>query len=77
MRLAELRWDGVSDRVGDVDDGGALLDDRLDHAAEVVQIRARRILGGKLHVLAQGLGITHRLSGILQDGIPGFLQLIL
>ena len=44
----ELRWDGVADRVGDVDRGGTGVDDRLVDAQQELRVGARGILGGEL-----------------------------
>ena len=45
-----LGRDGVADGVGDVDGGGAGVDDRLDHPGEKGEPGTGRVLGGELHV---------------------------
>src|SRR5262249_22753951 len=46
-----LAGDGVADRVGDVDGGGAGLDGLLDHLGQEVQLGASGVLGRELDVL--------------------------
>src|SRR5439155_6044502 len=48
----EVRRHRVPDGVGDVDGRGARLDGTLHHLDEEVRLRARRVLGGELHVVA-------------------------
>ena len=51
--MVHLEGRGIADRVGDVDGGGARVDDRLDHAAEEIDLGAGRILRRKLDVVAE------------------------
>ncbi len=46
-----LRGDGVADRVGNVDRGGAGLDDALDDLGEEVEFGAGGVLGREFDVL--------------------------
>src|SRR5262249_8244688 len=54
--LPPLSGHGVPDRVRDVDGPGAGLDDRLQHVAHVLEVRARGVLGRELDVVAVGPG---------------------
>ena len=48
-----------------VDDGGAGLDGRLDHALEEALVRAARVLGIELDVLHVALRVAHAVDGPL------------
>ena len=52
-QLRELIRHGVADRIGNVDRGGAGVDRRLHHLREELELGARGVLGGELHVLAR------------------------
>jgi len=75
--VAEFVRNGVSDRIGDVDNGCSRLDGAIDDPAQVVEIRAGRILCRVLHVLTIALGVAHRFYCHLQGAVPVSAQFFL
>ena len=76
-QLAELLRHRVADRVRDVDGGRALLDHRLQHAAEEVEVGARAVLGRELDVRAGVLREAHRELRLLEHLLGRHAQLLL
>src|SRR5258706_10177159 len=68
---------GIADRVGNVDGGRALLDHRLEHPAEEIQVRAATVLRRELDVGAGLLGETHGESGRLEHLLGRHAELLL
>src|SRR5205085_1758024 len=75
--LAELLRYRIPDRVGDVDGGRALLDHRLEHAAEKVEVGTAAILGRELDVGAGVLGESNREARLFQHLLGSHAQLFL
>ena len=76
----ELGRDGVADGVGDVDRGGAGIDDRLVDAQQELRVGARGILGAELDlgVRAERLAaVADPLHGRRQRLLAGDAQLVL
>ena len=76
----ELRRDGVADGVGDVDRGGAGLDDGLVDLHQEVEVGAARVLGAELDlgVAAQGVAaVGHPLASGGQRLVAADPQLVL
>ena len=65
-QLAELVRQAVARRVGDVDDVGPGGDHRLHRLDQVVGIRATRVLGRILHLVAQEARVLDHLRSALQ-----------
>ena len=65
----------IADRVGDVDRGGPLLDDGLEHAAQEVGVRAVAVLGRKLHICRQVASEPGGQPGLLVDLVRRHAQL--
>ena len=70
-----LAGHGVADGVGDVDRGGAGLDDALDDLGEEVELGAGGVFGRELDVVADGLGALDALDGPADDLVLGHLEL--
>ncbi len=66
---------GVADGVGQVDGGGAGLDDRFDDAAEEIEVAARGVLGRELHVEGVMPGETDGVDRGLEALLAGDAQL--
>jgi hypothetical protein len=75
--LGVLFRDPVADRVRDVDRRCARVDGRLHHLAEILQVRARSVLGRELDVLGVALRAPHGGDGHLQHLFPRPSQLVL
>jgi hypothetical protein len=75
--MAVLGGDGITHRIGHVDRGGATLDGRLDHAAEVVQVGTGCVLGRKFHVVAEAPGILDRFYRRRQGLFPALTKQVL
>ncbi len=73
---AELLGIGVAGGVGDVDDGRARGDDRLDHAVEVGRHGSGGVLGVELDVLDEGSGELDRRDGALDRLVLADAQLV-
>ena len=65
----------VADGVGQVDDGGAGVDDRLGHAAEEVEVRAEGVLGAEFHFRALVARVGHHASRLVKRLLTGELEL--
>src|SRR5438309_587667 len=72
-----LLGNGVAHGVRDVDGAGPRVDDRLQHLAHVVEVRAGGVLGRELHVLAVRPRVLDRVDGRLQDLGPALPELVL
>ena len=68
---------GVAHRVGHIDGGGAGFDGDAHHLHQKIAVRAGRILGRKLHVIAKRTRQTHRLAAQFQRLGAAHLQLVL
>ena len=68
---------GVANRIRDVDGGGALVDDGLDHAGQKVDLAAVTVFGAEFDVGAQVAGKAHGLFGLLQHLLGRHAQLFL
>ena len=74
---AELVGEAVAGGVGDVHDGGARLDDRLDDLGQEGVIGTAGILGVELNVLDVGLGMLDGRNGTLDALVLGDAQLVM
>ena len=74
---AELGRNGVADGVGDVDRRGARGDGLLDHAAEVVDRRATRVLAGELNVIGVLSRLADRRHAHGEHVVKGLPELVL
>ena len=68
--------DRVPYRIRDIDRGRAFLDDRLDDAAQVIEVGAGGVLGGLFHIRAEPLGMADRLNGGFQRGVAVHAKLL-
>jgi hypothetical protein len=75
--LAELLRHRIAHGVGDVDRGRAFLDDRLEHAAQEIELRARAILGREFDIRAGIAREAHREPRLLVDLLGRHAQLLL
>ena len=66
----------IAGGIGDVDDGGAGLDGRLDHALKEALVRAARVLGIELDVLHVALRVAHAVDGPLYTLVLAYHELI-
>ena len=73
----ELVRRGVADGVGQVDDRGAGVDDRLGHAAEEVEVRAEGVLGAELHFRALVARVGHHAARLVERLLAGELEFVL
>ncbi|MNH12143.1 hypothetical protein D3C79_716780 [compost metagenome] len=73
----ELSRHRVADGIRDVDGAGTGLDGGLDHAAQVVDGGASRILAGELHVVGVAAGMLDRADAHLQHILEALLELAL
>ena len=67
----------VARSIGDIDHRCTGLDDRLDHAGEVLDIGASGVLGVKLHILDVTFGVFHRLDSRFDDLFGRGTQLVI
>ncbi len=74
-QLAELVGQAVAGGVRDVDDVGARGEHRLDRLHEVVGVRATRVLGRVLHLVAQRPRIRDHLGASLEHVLARHAQL--
>src|SRR5688500_4961077 len=75
-QLAELLRHRVAHGIRDVDGAGALLDHRLEHAAEEIEVRARAVLGRELDVRAGVAREAHRQLRLLEHLLGRHAQLL-
>ena len=68
---------GVTDRVGNVNGGGALGNHGFEHATEKVRVRTVPVLRRKLDVTTQVAGKPHRQPRLLQHLLPAHAQFLL
>ena len=73
--VARLVGRRVADRIGQVDRRRARLDDRLDDAAEEVEVAARGVLGRELDVVGVVPGVADRLDRRLEALLARHAQL--
>ena len=76
-QLRKLIRHRVADRVRDVHRGGPGADRHLDHLGEELELGARGILGGELHVLAQLARAGHAGGAQTQDFLLRHVELVL
>ena len=72
----EVLGELVAGGVGDVDDGRARVDDRLDHALEERLVGAAGVLGVELHVIDVALGVLDAVHGALDALVLGDVELL-
>ena len=77
MSAAEFLGIGIPGRVGNIDDGGAGLDHRLDHAVQKRRFGPSCVLGVKLHVLNERARQFYRRGRALQRLFAADPELVL
>ena len=73
-QIAELLGDGVASGVGDVDDGRAGVNRRLEHFEQVGRVGTAGVFGVELHVVGVAAGALDRVDGHLHHADLLFAQ---
>ncbi len=75
--LKKFRWNGIADRIGDIDDSRTGVNDRLNHLCQKWKPGAYRILSRKFDIVGIFLGSLDGFDRSGQDLILIHLQLVL
>ena len=75
-QLTKLRGCGVTDRIGNVDGGGASSNRSLDDFVEKFWVAASCVFAGELDVIDQGMGIRHHVWNDGQHLLTAFAQFV-
>ncbi len=77
IRPAEFVRGGVTDRIGDIQGGGASLNGDCQDFVKELWIRASGIFRAEFYIFAQGAGISHLLGDGGQHLAAAHAQLVL